>query len=529
MIKLRVFTDKKKKVMKRINKGSSILAVTILIIVGKLLGFVREVLIADAFGAGNVVDSFLMSESSAVIILGWLASFAVVFTPIYQDIRGKAGNRKADNYMSSLLLLVITLGMISTIVSVCFKEVIIKLCAPGFNEQNLQLTGQFFTVVVWNQILAGITGVLYACLNCINKRVLSNLSFVILGVVQLLGVVVARFYRNSNVLGWGLLASYVAQMFFLCLICKREGCVFFFKNYDKENVAVSIRQIIPVFISTMIADINVFFDRMFASMLEEGIVSVLHYASRIRILFSYVFSQLLITFFYPDLAEILTTKSSQDYQVYIKRTVLTVMSLFVPLTMGSVLLSDYLIWAVYGSRSFDSDQFEMMVTALVIYNISLPVLAIRDLFIRVLYVEKKSQICLYISATAVTLNIAGNYLLMPVLGYKGLAIATSLSAYFSAVIYYFVLKKEYGSFIFDKETVIEICKIVGASCIMGIIVYGLRLLTNIVFLPASRFSSFMILVGLAVVGILVFGILGLIFKMDIMRTITAKLGKQNEV
>ncbi len=497
--------------MRNNSKGSAIIMVTILIIIGKLLGFAREVLIADSFGAGVVVDSFLMAESSSTIILGWLASFAIVFTPIYQSLREQGGKETSDNYMNSLIFLVLALGLVSTILFLFFREPIIRLCAPGFTEESLNVTSAFFKIVIWTQTIAGLIGILYAYLNCIGKRVISNLSFVVLGSVQLLSIVAARILNNSMFLAWGLLAANIIQISFLVLISINTGYVISIKRFDLKRIRESIHQVIPVFISTMIADINVFFDKMFASLLGEGIVSVLHYSSRIRILFSYIFSQLLITFFYPDLAAIAAQGSKSKYINNINNVLLTVSCAFIPLTLGCVLLSDQMVLFVYGRNSFDEAQFTMVVNALTIYNISLPALAIRDLFVRVLYVEKKTKVTLYVGIVAVVINVLGNWILMPVLGYMGLALATSISAYSSMVIYYLIVKKQTGFYI-HKEFVFETMKISLSSVVMAIVVLGLRKFTEIFTFELSRLSALILLVSAFVIGVSVFVICNYVLK-----------------
>ena len=70
--------------MDKNNITKTVFWVSIIIVLGKLLGFVREILIGSAFGTSQAVDAFLSAESIATIFLGWLASFSIIFTPVYQ-------------------------------------------------------------------------------------------------------------------------------------------------------------------------------------------------------------------------------------------------------------------------------------------------------------------------------------------------------------------------------------------------------------------------------------------------------------
>lgn len=454
--------------MDKNNITKTVFWISIIIVLGKLLGFVREILIGSAFGTSQAVDAFLSAESIATIFLGWLASFSIIFTPVYQEKRLMMGKRKADIFASCFILVVLLIGLIGSIFGLIGIHNIVKLCVPGFSKDSQQLTILYLKIILWTQVLCSITSIFIERLNCYGKKIESSISLLIFGIFQLVGALCAKKLNNPFFLGYGLLISYIIQLIYVVLLSvKSKIKIHFSLTVIKETISC-IKMVIPIFISNMISELNIFFDKFFASFLMEGSIAILHYASRIRILFSYIFSTLVQTVFYPELS-ILANTNNDELSNYVNKVTNVVLTFFLPLTVGCVIVSEPIIKIIYGRGNFNEYSLKLTTEVFCCYILSIAPLAIRDLCIKVLYSLKKTKVTMYIGFFSIITNTILNLILIKQFNYIGLASATSASACLSMIIYMLYLNKNIKinySFEWIKTTLICV--------IMGVTVYVLH-------------------------------------------------------
>ncbi len=486
-----------------------IFAVTIIVVIGKILGFLREIIIADVFGAAVIVDSFLMAESASVVFLGWLSSFATIFVPVYQEIVNQDGPDKGNTYTLKLLIFVGIISITCIIIVSFLCSPIIKLSAPGYNYIQRELTERLFIIVVWSQLFSNLAAILTAYLNCKNYKIVASASLIIIGISQLGGVFVAWKSGNELYLAFTSVLASILQLIYVFIISKRAGFNSHLLKYDGQ-IKKSIRLVIPIFITSMITEINTYFDKLFASYLPEGTVSILHFSSRIRILFSYVFSTVLQTVLYPELSE-KASRSKEEFVSYVRGSSLYVLFLFVPLSSFCLIYSKEIITLIYGGGAFDYSMIEKTGSTFFFYSISLTPLAIRDLLIRALYSMQKTKQSMYIGILTVLANIVLNRLLIDKMQHNGLALATSLSSFLAVLFYYIALYRLLDRSFFDKEFFKELLKIISGTCVMCAL---LILVKNKFISPTEnlRINSLLLLLSSAIVGTAVYVVVSVVQK-----------------
>lgn len=449
--------------MNKNNVTKTVFFVSIIIVLGKLLGFIREILIGSAFGASQSIDAFLSAESIATIFLGWLTSFSIIFTPVYQEKRLLTGKRDADTFAHCFMVLVFVIGLAGSIFELIGINKIVRLCVPGFSENSQQLTVQYLKIILWTQLLCGIASIFIERLNCCGKKVESSISLLVLGVFQLVGAFCAKRLNNPIMLGYGLLISYITQLMYVFLVSEKSKDKIYFSILDLKETVSSVKMVIPIFVSNMISELNIFFDKFFASFLMEGSIAILHYASRIRILFSYIFSTLVQTVFYPEMS-ILAYKDNDELSDYVSSVTNVVLTIFLPLTAGCVILSESIIKLIYGRGNFNDYSLKSTSQVFCCYILSIAPLAIRDLYIRVLYSLKKTTVTMYVGIISVSINTFLNWLLINRFSCIGLASATTASAYVSMLIYMLYLNKTVKvNYSFEWIKTIFICMIMGIT------------------------------------------------------------------
>lgn len=508
----------------------TIIYVVLVVIGGKVIGFMREMLLAQGFGASRVIDEFLVAESVMVVCFGWVSSFAVVFTPVYKRICVEKGELEGDKYFSILILFIETICFFVLAISFIFDEYIIGLSAPGFSDYERDSVLRFFYVIIWSQLFIAASSIMSAYLTCNNKKVTSSFGNLCFGVAYFLGVAAACIKNNSVLLGWGVLVAHFTQAVFLFIICYRSGSNFVFsKGYFKE-IIYSIKLSVPVFVSTMIADINVFFDKMFASMLNAGVVSVLHYASRIQILFSYTFSMLVQTVFFPDLADLAARGKLEDFKGYLSRSLEYILIVFVPLTVACWILANPIIRAVYAGGMFETYAVFITAETFSCYSLGLLPIALKDVFVRSLYAMQMTTYSFWVEAVAVGLNVLLNLCMYRSWEHVGLSVASSLSVIISVIIYAFILRRQIGDFL-SGNLVRSLAKIIVCSSFMGLIVFCVHTQLEHMGFNTGRIQLFTTLLIDSSCGIVVYVFCGLLLGVENLNHIVKKVmdvwGKRN--
>jgi len=286
--------------------------------------------------------------------------------------------------------------------------------------------------------------------------------------------------------------------------------------------------VIPIFISSMIIQINTFIDKSFASRLVEGSIAALNYSGILRGFIYTIFTIAIITVIYPMLSQAVAEKNISKIKDIFSKGSSIIIILFVPITIGAIILAQPAISFVFERGEFSSTSTLMTTSAFVMYSISLLACALQDIITKVFYSMQDTKSILYIGAFAVGLNIIFNIILVKPMGHAGLALATSLSTIISIPLFFIVLRKKLGP-LGLKNTMILFVKSILATAVMAIVVYfGYNYLYSA--LGSGKFSMLLSICLSAGLGGILYFILMIAFKVnemdfftDIIKKIYAKL------
>lgn len=483
------------------------ITITLISLVCKLFGFGREMVLAYFFGTNYIVDAYLVAINIPVILFGCLVSISFSFTPIYEDIKINIGKEESDMFTNNIMSLILTVAILGIFLGIIFNRQIVSIAAPGFNGETFNIASYYFNVSIWLVLFMSPIQILIAYLNCNGRYIQSSISTLIISSIQLITIFIAGVF-NSCILIYGILIANILQFITLYFFSKKQGYAFrYIINFTPE-IKKSLIMIIPIFISGMIFQINIFIDRLFASKLVEGSIASLNYANLLLGFILAVFSAAITTMIYPMLSQAMAEKDEKKLKnIFIKGTNIIII-IFLPITIGAIILAQPAISFVYKRGEFGSSSEMMTTSAFLMYSIGLLAVALREVITKVFYSMQDTKSTLYISIFAVAINIILNTILVKFMGHAGLALATSLSAIISIPLFFIMLRKKIGSLGLSNSVRIFI-KASISSIIMGIIVYfGYRFL-NIGNGKLSILISICILAG---VGGLVYFLLMSLMK-----------------
>ncbi len=501
--------------------------ITIISLISKLFGFIREVVFAYFFGTSYVVDAYLMACSIPTILFGFLLTVSISYVPIYIDINQNSGEEKSKNFTSNILSIVFILALLFILIGIIFNKQILSIVSSGFEGEVFDLTSYYLKISIWITLFAAPTQLLSAYLNCNSGYIQSSVATLAISSIQLIVIFIAG-KLGSSILIYGVVLSNFVQFIIVCLFSYKLGYKYKFKIEITSDVKKSFIIIIPIFISSMISQINTFVDKSFASELVEGSIAALNYGSILKSFLFITFTIAITTMIYPMLSQAVAENNVNKVKDIFSKGSNIIIILFVPITIGAIILAKPAISFVFERGEFGSSSVMMTTSAFIMYSIGLLAGALSDVITKVFYSMKDTKSTLFIGAFAVGLNIVFNIILVKPMGHAGLALATSLSAIISIPLFFIVLRKKLGA-LGLKNTMMLFIKACVSTAVMGLIVYfGFNYLSSV--LGTGKLSVLLsIIISSGIGGIVYFALMIALkvkemdFFTDIIKKVLSKL------
>lgn len=399
--------------------------ITLVLVLSKIMGFGRELLIAIQFGANRESDIFKIATTTPNVLFGSIASAIVVsFIPIFSNV--KDDKKKANEFFNNILNIVTLLCAVLAVIGIVIAPILVKLLASGFEGEAFTRTVEMTRIVMPAIIFLGMSGLYTGYLQSYGIFLQPALTGIAADVVLIIGIVV--FYK------YGITAAVIAFLFSAAaqVLIQRpfmgEYKYRFFIDFKDNNVRKMILLSLPIIISTTVGQINLMVDRTFASRLVEGSISVVDYASKFSTIINQVFIVSITTVLYPMLTEKFTNNDKDGFQELFKKSVNIVIIVAIPLILGMVVLSTPFIKLVMEHGKFDRTATLATASALRYLAFGALGYSLIDILGKIFFSAKDTVTPMVNGFVMIGLNIILILILVPRFKVNGLALATTLSA-----------------------------------------------------------------------------------------------------
>lgn len=425
-------------------------------LVSRVLGLLRDMLLARWFGADAAMDAFFVAFKIPNFLRRLFAegAFSQAFVPViteYREQRTPAEARELANRVAGTLL-----GILSTItiLGVLASPLLVMLFAPGFLHSNpaqfdlaadmLRLTFPYLLFVSLVAFAAGI-------LNTYGRFAAASFVAVWLNVVLIgAGALVSPLLEQPEMgLAAGVLVAGLVQLLFLLPSLKRIGMLPRPRwGLRHEGVRRILKLMLPGIFGSSVAQINLLIDTMIASFLTAGSVSWLYYSDRLMEFPLGVFAIALSTVILPSLSRSHANGSDSEFSHTLDWGLRLVLLIAVPATIGLVILAQPILTTLFQYGDFTSTDVEMAGLSLMAYGLGLPGFMLIKVLAPAFYSRKDTSTPVRIAVIALFTNMFFNLLfvvpmaMMSIPGpHAGLALATSISAMVNAALLYRVLRQ----------------------------------------------------------------------------------------
>ncbi len=443
-------------------------------LVSRILGFIRDIIIARLFGVYLNAQAFIIAFRIPNLfrdLVGEGASNAAI-VPVLSEYKCKRTQEEFWELANILLNLLVVILTVITILGIIFSPLIVRLIAPGFigNAQKLQATINLNRIIFPYILLIGLAIYATAVLNSLKNFAVSAFAPCLLNIAIIICAML--WGEGTKGLATGVLLGGFLQLAVQVPVLYKKGfrpkLVFSFKHPGLKQIG---KLMLPRLASSGIYQLNNFVDSIFASfatIVGEGAVAALY--------FSYRFIQFPIGIFSNAIAQaILPTFSTQvfeDSYENLKKTLSwslrAVFFFMLPASVLFMALAKPIIFTLFGGGKFDFNAGLLTSSALFFYSIGLAAYGGTKILQTCFFALKDTITPAKISFLNLILNIILNAILMFPLKLAGLALATSVSGIISFSFLFFILLKRLGGF-GENKILFSFLRILIASFFMGLV------------------------------------------------------------
>lgn len=468
-------------------------------VISKILGFVREIVLAYFYGASSISDAYIIAITIPGTIFAFIgAGLATGYIPLYSRVEKEGGTLLANKFTSNMINFVMVLCTIIVIVGMVFTGPIVKLFAAGFTGETLNtaimitrftIVGVYFTALVY---------IFTAFLNLKNSFLIPALVSLPMNVCVIAAIAISS-NTNVKVLAIGTLISTAIQMVFLAPFIKRKGYTHkLILDKKDEHLKKMIALAIPVIIGISVNQVNTLVDRTIASLISTGAISSLNYAVRLNGFVQGIFVMSIVTAMYPMISRMGAENNLDGLKSSLKEAIISVSLLVIPATAGAMVFSEPIVKLLFGRGAFDANAVAMTSGALFFYSIGMIGYGLREVISKAFYSLQDTKTPMINAAVAVVINIVLCIILSRFMGINGLALATSIAGILCTITLFISLKKKIGSIGF-KSIISSMTKVVVSAAIMG----ACAKLVFVILLPIIG-QSLSLILSIAVGGIVYF-------------------------
>ncbi|STZ77319.1 murein biosynthesis integral membrane protein MurJ [Bergeriella denitrificans] len=444
-----------------------------LTMVSRVLGFVRDTIIARAFGAGMATDAFFVAFKLPNLLRRIFAegAFAQAFVPIlaeYKETRSPEATQAFVRHVAGMLSFVL---VIVTAVGILAAPWVIYVSAPGFakNPDKFQLSIDLLRVTFPYIFLISLSSFVGSILNAYHKfsipaftPTLLNVSFIVFALFF-----VPYFDPPVTALAWAVFVGGVLQLVFQLPWLAKLG---FLKmpKLDFKDAAVNrvMKQMAPAILGVSVAQISLVINTIFASFLQSGSVSWMYYADRLMELPTGVLGAALGTILLPTLSKHAAGDNPQAFSGLLDWGLRLCMLLAMPAAVGLAVLSFPLVATLFMYKEFTLHDALMTQHALIAYSFGLIGLIMIKVLAPGFYARQNIKTPVKIAIFTLVCTQLMNLAFIGPLKHVGLALAIGLGACLNAGLLFFLLRK-HGIYRPGKGWGMFLVKMLAALSVMG--------------------------------------------------------------
>ena len=441
-------------------------------IISRLLGYLRDILIAIFLGTSSIADVFFVAFRipNTFRRLFSEGTFNAAFVPSYSSelVKGKdKSNKLAAEIFNLLFLILLTLILIVQ----TFMPLFVSLIAPGFVDdvEKMKLAINLTRITFPFLMLVSLASFFSAILNSHNRFAEAAAAPIILNIVLIIILLFGKLLDDNLVyyLSYGVTFAGLLQLIFLYFYVKKYFRINFkIKFKISSKVRFFFRKLLPSIFSSGVTQINILIGTIIASF-QASAVSYLYYADRIYQINLAIAGIAIGVVLLPQLSKHIIEKNQKRIDLIQNKALELSLFLSLPASIALLIAPDEIISALFGYGQFNENSITNSAKALYYFSFGLPAFAMIKVFSNFFFANQDTKTPFYISLVSVLLNLSISIYYFRSVGFIIIPIATTISSWINLILLFLFLKKR-NLFSFNEIFISRFFKILLASILMGL-------------------------------------------------------------
>lgn len=497
--------------------------IMVVTVISKLIGFIRDIVIANYYGASMVSDAYYYAyqiPSLSLILLGGVggpfhSATVAVFSKLIPSLKEKPQdqvNKLYSTFMTATILFFLALSVLMYI----FPRQIMGFIISSGSQDMINLAAIHLKIMTPLLVIGGIVGIYYGILVIYKQFMLPNLSPIIMSASIIAIVCSVPDDQKGYALAWATTVGAILQLVIQYPNIRKLGYKLkpnfeFVNNPHFKEIG---ELLFPAVLSSTVGQIHIYVDMFFTSSISEGAWTAIGYANRV---FQFPVGILVTAFLvplFPIFARLVADKDYSGIRNYFNKGVGVLFFGAIPIIIGILTVGTDAVRLIFERGEFDQTATFMVTEALWFLSVSIIPYVFRDSITRVYYSFNDSKTPFIVAFSSIILKVLLNYIFISKMGFGigGITLSTSLVTLFNAcVLGYFITRKMNMDY---KTLFINLFKMCTAGAVALVACYLFAVCFD-KYVNIGKYSFEMIKILLtAVICLVVYVPLNLIMKME---------------
>lgn len=414
--------------------------------ISRILGFARDMIVAQVFGVTAAVDAFNVAFKIPNFMRGLFAegSFSQAFVPVLSEYRQTKTSDEVRHFISHMSGILGFVLLIVTILGIVGAKGVVTVFAPGLDPYRFIWATEMLRITFPYLMLISLTAFTAAILNSYGKFGVPSFTPALLNVCLIATAFgMTRYFELPiEAQAWGVLLAGFVQLFFQLPFLHRLGFLTWPRfNWRDPGVQKVLKLMLPALFGASVGQISLLLNTIFASFLPIGSVTWLYFSDRLAYFPLGVFGVALATVVLPHLSRHHAANSHTNFAGTLEWGVRCNLLIGMPAAVGMLVLSAPLVISLFDYGKFTTHDVFMTQHSVIAYSIGLPAFMLVKVLSSAFYAKQNIKTPVRIAIAALVFNMILNAVFIFPLAHAGLALATSLSSWFNVGLLMWMLRR----------------------------------------------------------------------------------------
>jgi len=475
-----------------ISKFTSVSGATLM---SRVLGFVRESLMAAALGAGPAADAFYAAFRFPNLFRRLFAegAFNAAFVPLFSREIEEHGREGAQEFSREVFGILFSALVVLTIAMELAMPLLVRfVIAPGFvdDPEKFNLTWTLAAIMFPYLMCMSLAAMMSGILTSLHHYFVAAIAPVFLNVILIAVLLVALYtgadpVRTSLELSWGVLVAGIVQLAIVVIAVRRQNIIITFR---RPRLTPSVKRLLalaaPAAITGGITQINLVIGQAIASTMD-GAIAIINYADRIFQLPLGIITNAIGVVLLAELSRTIRAGNEENATHLQNRSIEFGLALVLPAMVGFLIIPEALLALVYERGAFTRETTLVSAGVLAGFAAGLPAFTLTATFLPAFYSREDMRTPMWGAAANAATNIVVSLILFPIYGPAGIAVATSIAGWVNALFLGYMLWRR-NLFRPSSQTLGRVLRIAIATAATGAFLFwfnwafGMRMLDGMV-------------------------------------------------